>query len=361
MKTGFLVFIIFILLVGAGFWFWLVRPKAAAASQSENKEAPAAEVQVAAVARKQISENETAYGTVVAQPGKIQSMSVPFEVRVRHVLVASGQTLRANEKLIEIEPSLGTELQYRQAQNAADAARRDLAEIQSKFNVKLATNSELGQARKASKDADLQLASLVNAGVETLREIHAQGSPESALVDKVVVQDGQIVGAGGPLVELIDADDIEVKLGIKSESIDRMKPGLPVSLLPLGTDSEKPIAGIVRMVTHRVDPITQLVNVFVSVQPGTNLIIDSHVQANVQIAAHETLVVPKSAVLPKGTEFSLFTVEEGKAKEQVVKVGIATAAEVEIAGVDLKEGDEVVTVGNYELKDGVPVEVQKDE
>jgi RND family efflux transporter MFP subunit len=360
MKSWVWVCIIFGLLFGVGIWLWIGQTKSSGA-ETETKEEPTAEVQVAAVTRKQIAETEIAYGNVVSQPGKIQSISVPFEVRARHVYVASGQGLHPGELLLDIEPSPSTQLQFRQAQNAVDAAHRDLAETESKFSLKLATNSELSQARKASRDADLQLQSFVDAGVESLHEIRCDKTQEAELVDKVNVQDGQIIGAGSPLIDLIHADDIEVKLGIRPESIDRMKPGQPVVLVPLGSDSENQLNGTIRMVTHRVDPATQLVDVFVSVHSGTKLLIDGHVQASVQTAALETLVVPKSAVLPKGSDFSLFTIADGKAKEQVVKIGLATASEVEIAGNDIKEGDQVVTVGNYELKDGSPVEIQKAE
>jgi hypothetical protein len=45
-----------------------------------------------------------------------------------------------------------------------------------------------------------------------------------------------------------------------------------------------------------------------------------------------------------------------KAVKHNVRVGIQTPNDVEILSPDLKAGDEVVTVGNYELTDGAIVE-----
>ncbi|MGI8437447.1 MAG: hypothetical protein ACR2NX_11175, partial [Chthoniobacterales bacterium] len=55
------------------------------------KQEPTAQVQVAPLQRKSISQKLTAYGSVVAQPGKTHSVSVAFETRVIHVLVAPGE------------------------------------------------------------------------------------------------------------------------------------------------------------------------------------------------------------------------------------------------------------------------------
>jgi multidrug efflux pump subunit AcrA (membrane-fusion protein) len=64
----------------------------------ESKESGAiAQVQVAKVERKSITEKITVYGSVIAQPGKTHSVSVAFETRVQHILVAPGQFVREDD------------------------------------------------------------------------------------------------------------------------------------------------------------------------------------------------------------------------------------------------------------------------
>ena len=70
------------------------------------------------------------------------------------------------------------------------------------------------------------------------------------------------------------------------------------------------------------------------------------------------MVVPKTAVLPEGDNFYLFTISDKKAVKHTVKLGIQTPNQVELLSADLKAGDEVVTAGNYELTDGATVEIE---
>jgi multidrug efflux pump subunit AcrA (membrane-fusion protein) len=86
----------------------------------ENKESGAiAQVQMANVEKKSITEKITVYGSVIAQPGKTHSVSVAFETRVQHILVAPGQFVREDDPLTEIEPSPAAQLQYQQAKRPA--------------------------------------------------------------------------------------------------------------------------------------------------------------------------------------------------------------------------------------------------
>src|SRR6266446_10352299 len=128
--------------------------------KEEKKTGPIPEVQVAKVERKTITEKVIVYGSVVAQPGKTHSVSVAFETRVQHILVAPGQFVQENDPLTEIEPSPAAQLQFQQARNAADAARKELKQTQERFNLKLSTNQDLSGAEKTARAPEAQLTGL---------------------------------------------------------------------------------------------------------------------------------------------------------------------------------------------------------
>ena len=70
------------------------------------------------------------------------------------------------------------------------------------------------------------------------------------------------------------------------------------------------------------------------------------------------LSAPRSAVLPgDDNKQVLFTVKDNKAVKHEVQTGIASADQVEVIAKDLKAGDSVVTLCNYELDDGMAVAV----
>jgi membrane fusion protein, multidrug efflux system len=322
----------------------------------EKKEGgPIAQVQVANVQRKAITEKITVYGSVIAQPGKTHSVSVAFETRVQHILVAPGQFVHENDPLTEIEPSPAAQLQFQQAKNAAEAAQKELKQTQERYKLKLATNQELSAAQKTASDAEAQLSALQRAGAGGDNRIRAD---MAGVVAKVNVQDGQIVPAGGPLVEIVAENEIEVKLGVESEDLGAASEGAPVEIFPVNNPNATSVKGSIRLVTHRIDPATRLVDVYVALPEGTRLLLDSYVRGEIEHTEKAVLVVPRSAVLPNESGgYQLFTVANNRAVGHTVKIGVQNSREVQIIASDLHEGMPVVTVGNYELQDGMAVEV----
>ncbi|MGH8163454.1 MAG: efflux RND transporter periplasmic adaptor subunit, partial [Rhodanobacteraceae bacterium] len=120
-----------------------------------------------------------------------------------------------------------------------------------------------------------------------------------------------------------------------------------------------PLTGKVRLITQRVDPETRLVDVYVSLPNDTSLLLDSYFRAELQTQAHETLVVPRNAVLPDGEKHILYTVKNQHAIRHEVQVGLENTNEIEVIGKDLRAGEPVVVRGNYELSDGMAVATGK--
>ena len=325
--------------------------------QEEKKPAPVAKVQVARVERKTITEKIIVYGSVVAQPGKTHTVSIAFETRVRHVLVAPGQFVHENDPLIEIELSPAAQVQFQQAKNAAEAAGKELKQTQERFNLKLATNQDLSAAEKTARDAEAQLTALQRAGAGGDNRIH---SDMSGIIAKVDAQDGQIVAPGGPLVEVVAEDEIEVKLGVEAEDLSAAQEGAPILIVPVNDPTAANVDGSIRLVTRRIDPTTRLVDVYVALPQGTKLLLDQYVRGEIQRTEKDALVVPRSAVLPnESREFEVFTVVNNRAVKHTVKIGAENPREMQVIADDLHEGDLIVTVGNYELEDGMSVEIKK--
>ena len=325
--------------------------------KEEEKPGPVAQVQVAKVQRKTVTEKVIAYGSVVAQPGKTHSVSIAFETRVRHVLVAPGQFVRENDPLVEIELSPAAQVQFQQAKNAAEAAQKELKQTQERFNLKLATNQDLSAAEKTARDAEAQLTALQRAGAGGDNRVH---SDVAGVIAKVNAQDGQIVPPGNPVVEIVAENDIEVKLGVEAEDLSAAQEGAPVTIIPLNDPTAPKVEGTIRLVTRRIDPATRLVDVYVTLPAGTKLFLDGYVRGEIQRTEKNALAVPRSAVLPnESREFEIFTVANNHAIRHTVKIGAENPNEIQVIANDLHEGDPVVTLGNYELEDGMAVEIKK--
>ena len=364
MKSPFAWFIVLIAIAAAGAGGYWYGHRTAAAPEPTTAEAPStrpaektvvATVTTSPILRTTISEELIAYGTVIAQPGEIKITSVPYETRVGHMMVTAGQPVQKGTPLVTVDPSPDAQLQLREADNGVNAAKTTLQQTQQRFTEKLATNQDLSTAQQALQSAELKLESLKSRGIGSSRELKAEAA---GVVSKVDVQEGQIVPAGGPLVDVIVENRIEVRLGVEPSASSELKPKQPVQLYPVSSATTQPLNGTIRLVTQTVNPDTRLVDVFASIPSTARLMMAEYVRGHLTIASHEALVVPRSAVLPGDDgHYILYTIEAGHAVMHTVELGLKSADQVEVRGEGLKEGQTAVIQGNYELENGMAVEI----
>ena len=83
--------------------------------------------------------------------------------------------------------------------------------------------------------------------------------------------------------------------------------------------------------------------------------LNEYVRGEIVIAAEDSLVVPRAAVVPEEDHYVLYTVEQKRAVKHTVAVGIENNEQVQILDSDLHEGQAVVVSGNSELSEGMAV------
>ncbi len=321
-RRTLLILIAVVLAAGAYFWFFhggILTHKESGGGQEATEEGPVARVKTAAIRTGTIEEILTVYGEVAPAPGSLQSVSVPFESRVLRVMVNLGQDVTQAEPLVEIEPSPDTYLKLRQAQNLYETTKQALRHVQDRFDLKLATNDQLLQAKQAAQQAELDLQSMKQRGIDGPREIRAD---VEGLVSSVSAQVGAIVPAGNPLLQLVKQRRLEARLGVESENIERVRTGMPVFISFVNVPASPALSGTIRKISHSVNPASRVVDVFVSLPPSRKLLLGQSVLGKITVASVQGLVVPRAAVLPEEDKFVLFTVENGRAVKHVVKVGL---------------------------------------
>src|ERR1700730_4546957 len=159
------------------------------------------------------------------------------------------------------------------------------------------------------------------------------------VIAKVDVQDGQIVPAAGPLVEIVAENEIEVKLGVEAEDLSAAQEGAPITIVPVNDPTAPRVQGTIRLITRRIDPTTRLVDVYVVLPEGTKLLLDGYVRGEIQRIEKDALVVPRSAVLPnESREFEVFTVASNSATKHTVKIGAENPNEIKEIADDLNDG-----------------------
>jgi membrane fusion protein (multidrug efflux system) len=355
-ARGILIAVVILCLATGGYWFYHERQGAQTKPEGPVTEqsAPVAGVKVAPLKMTELSTVITVYGDVVAAPGAIRVVSVPYEIRVRSIMVSERQKISAGDDLLEIEASPNSLLELEQAQNARDIAKQKLGHIRELFALELATNAQILAAQETAGQAALRLESLKRRGVDGKRVIRSE---EAGLIGKVHIQEGAIVPAGNPLVEIIAQDRLEVRLGVEPNDAIRLVPGGTVRLSHVDVPTAPETIGTIRKISRAVNPATRLLDVFVALPRSATYLLGEYIVGRIRTASSYGLIVPRSAVLPEAEGHVLFTVRNGRAAKHNVRILRETDREDQVSGAGLKSGDMAVVEGNYELKDGMAVRV----
>ena len=317
---------------------------------------PVAAVKVAPLAKGTLTEDIVVYGTVVPAPGAVQTISEPFEIQIRRIFATAGQKVAMGEVLFEIDPGPNTSLQLEQAMNNYGLAKETYSNMQQRFDLKLATIQQVLQTKQAFEDARLRLENLKQRGIREKKQVVAD---VGGLVNTVYVREGDIVSASMPLVEIVAQGRFEARLGVEPEDINRLTVHQPVCISSVYMQSSRGVTGWIRAISKSVNPVTRLVDLFVVFPSTAEFLPGEYVQVKITISSKETLIVPRTAVLPEDDHYVLFTMKDGRAWKQSVHVGLETDKDVEILSAILQPGDLAVVLGNYELQDGMKIKEEE--
>ena len=313
---------------------------------------PIAQVETVRLLKGEIQETLTAYGVVLPLPDQLKTISVPYASQIDKIQVNQGQIVREGDPLLTLKPGADAVLQLGQAQSELNAAVRENELLRQRIRLKLATQQDLVTSRLRVEQAKVMLKNLADRGIGKEQLIKAE---KSGIIYLVSVQQGQIVAAGTPLLQLVDQNQWVVRIGIEPEDYEHLRTDQPVLITPVNTPIPEPVKGHIEIITHQIDSSTRLLNVYVRPELNQTLLINDFVEARIVISKVNALRVPRQAVLPDNSGYSLFTIENGRAVKHMVQIGLENDSQIQVIASDLKERDEVVVLGNYELATGMAV------
>lgn len=317
-----------------------------------------APVRVVPAAVQLMVEEVEGYGVVQAAPAGNIAIAAATPMRIDRIRVGPGDVVEKDQLLVELQrdPSLDVEVEKARIQLAQNEV--ELARAERLFKSGVIPKAQLEQAQVerdlAKADFELQSRSLQFA-VENSR-IRA---PIRETVSRVSGVIGQIADPAQEILHLVDAGAIVARIGVELEDAGKVAVGqaaaVDVPNLPGGAS----FAGRVAKLNREVDPATQLMYIWIELdnregrlQPGMFAVGRISVRT-----VSDALVVPRSAVLKDEQGSYVFVVAEGAAHRVAVKTGIQTDAEVQILD-GIGADQEVVAAGNYELEEGMPVDIQ---
>jgi RND family efflux transporter MFP subunit len=307
-------------------------------------------VQTVALQQRLMTDSVSGYGVVSSDARNIQSVSLPRAGQVQAVYVNAGQRVSKGTALIAFGTGTDAALAYRQAVTALRFAQAEQQRVAQLLSQQLATQSQLGVANKGVLDAQavLQAQQKIGAG-KALEQVVA---PFDGVVAAVTVMPGDRLAAGLPVVQLAKSGSQRVILGIEPDDVSKVKTGMTVQVTSV-FNNERSVMGRVAQVLGMINPQTQFVDVLVEL-PNGGLMAGTRVRAVINLMQKMATVVPRSAVLRDAQGAYVFQVQQGHARRINVTTGLEQDGQVAISG-RLINNAAVVSMGNYELQDGMAV------
>jgi membrane fusion protein (multidrug efflux system) len=161
-----------------------------------------------------------------------------------------------------------------------------------------------------------------------------------------------------PIVSIAEVGRVKVLIGINEKDISRVKNGLTVEVR-VDAWPERVFTGKVTAVAPIVNPMsrTSEVEVLIDNRDGA-LKPGMFARVGIIVATRENaMLIPFDAVIQSESGKNVYIVEGGKALRKDIKTGYLEGAVIEVFS-GIKEGEDLVVLGQQRLKDGAKVKAQ---
>jgi RND family efflux transporter MFP subunit len=325
--------------------------------------ARAVSVQVRTAKVQPVGEFTEYLATLISRDSAVLQPDV--EGQITRIFVHSGQTVKAAEPILQINPVKQQATVHSQQANeqarraAAQFAKQDLERKQQLFHEGIIARQDLDLAQTAYDAAQADVSAL-QAGV---REQQAQlqyytvRAPKAGIVGDIPVHVGDRVVAQTQLTTIVGPGPLEAYIYIPAEKASEAKPGMKVTIV--ADDNQPPVQSIITFISPHIDSQSQLLLIKAEVSNSIQRFRhDEEVHARVYWKQMNAPTIPVTAVIRLGSQAFAFVVEleGGKdiAHQRPIQLGQVMGNEYVVLD-GIKAGDRVVVSGTQMLGDGVPV------
>lgn len=294
---------------------------------------------------------------VLLLPGVLMSWQ---EVRVSASMAGNlewigpndGQAVSKGEQIAKINVSA-----LKAALEQAEAGFKMTDELfqrrQTLFQKNIIAKEMLDQARTERTVAEGRL--------QQVRVQYEEGfvkAPIGGRVNKRYVDQGEFVGPGTPMFDLVDNTRMKIDVNVPELDVRYLSVGQK-ALVRVDAFPDRILEGRVLFVAYAADPATKTFRVSLAVD-NAKQDIRAGMIARVGLLRREVpdaLVAPLSAIVDRNGERLIFVEENGVARARNIGIGVIEQDRVQITE-GLKAGEKLIVTGQVGLEEGVKVQGQ---
>jgi membrane fusion protein (multidrug efflux system) len=263
-----------------------------------------------------------------------------------------GDIVKKGELIAKVDAS-SLKASLDQAQAAFDLADEVYKRRVELHEKKLIAKEELDRSRTER--------SVAQGDLKKAQVYYARGfikAPTGGVVNHLFVDQGEFVGRGDPLADIVNVDKIKVNVDVPEMDVRFLKKGQD-AIVRIDAFPEKQIPGKVDFVSFKANPATKTFHIKVIIQNPDKDIRPGMIAraAFLRRTITDALTAPLFALVDKSGERLLYVVEDGVVQARTVTIGIIDGDRVQITN-GLKAGDKLIIKGQSEVEEGMKVEVK---
>ncbi len=184
-----------------------------------------------------------------------------------------------------------------------------------------------------------------------------ESAPFEAVVQKVHVQQGELVSPGIPLIELVSLMNLKAFFSVPQNEASGLMPGMPVSIEIPALDYTS-FSSLIHSINPALEPGTRNLTATSffpvnadRVRPGMAVNVGVDLQQ-----AHEAIMIPDQAVQRMGTQAWVYVVADDQVHKRKIEPGPSRQGQIMVLK-GLDEGELVVVTPDQRLRDQSRVSV----
>ena len=277
-----------------------------------------------------------------------QNVAPSLTGRIEHIYVEVGSKVKAGDNLVRMDQN-----QYRTARLTYTNLKTEMERME-----------KLKASGSVSQQSYDQMKLNYDQARESLEFLQANTyikAPFKGVISAKTYEDGELY-AGQPILVLTQIDKLKALVAIPERYFPKVKPGMKLTLSSDIYPGETFPASI-ELVYPTIDPASHTFQAKIVIpNKDERLRPGMYAKTTIALGQDKIIVAPYQAVLKLigANDRYVFLNEGGRAKRVTVTMGERFDEMIELSAPEIKEGVEIVSVGQSKLVDGVKLNVVKD-
>lgn len=303
------------------------------------------DVNVVALAVKPCSIKDKINLPAVVEPWVDLTVLTEVSGKVLKVAVEEGDQVKKGDILATIDER-DYQIAYNSAKANYDTAKASLNRIDKLYKDKLTTRTQLDNA---TAQAQSTRSALEAAALDLERCVIT--APISGVINNTHIDEGQYLNHSDPVAQVLQMDRVKVKVGIPESDVEAVRRVENYKIV-IDALAKKEFSGTKHFLSRTADARARLYDLSLAVDNKDNEILPD-MFARVEIVKDQVqqgLAVPLYSVITRKDKHFVYVVNDNKAHEKEVTMGVQEGWMVEIK-IGLSPGDKVIVVGQRSVND----------